>query len=594
MILAQRLVESLNRFTLCMIASGLLVSPASAQDSALVRLLKGGRVPPERQGTVLEMIGKRGSAADLGYVFERALEPGGFAPAVRVKALEGLAEAAQNRRLRPDGALERIGSIVGDPGSDVSLRRAATRLAGRWQLEPLADAFHELAASRDVDATLSIAAIEALAELGGGAGRSRLLRLAEPGRGRDLTMRAVAGLARIDAEAAAERARSLIADSEDSDDLTPLIASFLDRRGGSEILAAALAKAPVSPDAAKRGLRAMYALGRSDAELVAVFSKQANLDAEVQPFTEAELAALVMEVHAKGDAVRGEQVFLRADLNCMGCHAIAGVGGSVGPDLSALGSSSPPDYIIRSIMQPDESIKEQYQTLVVLTNEGQIHQGIVADKDDQRIVLKEAAGTTREIPTASIEDQRTGGSLMPRGLANLVTHGEFVDLVRFLWELGKPGPYAIPSPGLARRWRVPRDVPEGMRVGLPDPVTLGSLTVEADPSRLRTVYAPISGEVNFDEVGQVSNAPVVYLMAELEVTAVGNVIVEPDSPEGLASWFDLQPLTLTDGRFASFLPNGRHSLIVRVDRRARASKTLRVELRKNEGSSTAFSMVGGP
>ena len=34
---------------------------------------------------------------------------------------------------------------------------------------------------------------------------------------------------------------------------------------------------------------------------------------------------------------------------------------------------------------------------------------------------------------------------MPKGLVNFMTRAEFVDLVRFLSELGKPGPYAIRS-----------------------------------------------------------------------------------------------------------------------------------------------------
>ena len=67
---------------------------------------------------------------------------------------------------------------------------------------------------------------------------------------------------------------------------------------------------------------------------------------------------------------------------------------------------SPPDYIILSILVPDQSIKEQYQTLVVLTNDGQVYQGIVTDKDNQRIVLKEATGALRVVPVNSIEDQK--------------------------------------------------------------------------------------------------------------------------------------------------------------------------------------------
>ena len=128
----------------------------------------------------------------------------------------------------------------------------------------------------------------------------------------------------------------------------------------------------------------------------------------------------------------------------MSCHSLSKAGGDVGPDLSSIGQTSPPDYIINSILNPDQSIKEQYHTLVVLTSDGQVFQGIVTDKDDQRIVLKEATGATRAVPVASIEDQKPGGSLMPKGLANLMTRAEFVDLVRFLSELGKPGPYADP------------------------------------------------------------------------------------------------------------------------------------------------------
>ena len=40
---------------------------------------------------------------------------------------------------------------------------------------------------------------------------------------------------------------------------------------------------------------------------------------------------------------------------------------------------------------------------------------------------------------------------MPKGLTNTATRGELLDLVRFLSELGKPGPYALrPSPTIQR------------------------------------------------------------------------------------------------------------------------------------------------
>ena len=39
----------------------------------MVKMLRGGRVPAERQGTVIDMIGKRGGAADLDFLLEQAL-----------------------------------------------------------------------------------------------------------------------------------------------------------------------------------------------------------------------------------------------------------------------------------------------------------------------------------------------------------------------------------------------------------------------------------------------------------------------------------------------------------------------------------------
>ena len=150
--------------------------------------------------------------------------------------------------------------------------------------------------------------------------------------------------------------------------------------------------------------------------------------------------------------------------------------------MSAVGQISPPDYIINSILNPDLAIKEQYNTLVVLTVEGQVFQGIVTDKDEQRVVLKDATGATRVVPVASIEDQKPGGSLMPKGLANLMTRAEFLDLVRFLSELGKPGPYAIRPVPAIQRWKVlkavPTDlaksVPGGQHVSGPGPCALGT------------------------------------------------------------------------------------------------------------------------
>ncbi len=434
-----------------------LADDAPPADSALVRLLKSGRVPEARQGAIIEMIGKRGTAADLTFVYEQAVTPRGFSQPLKIKALEALAEAASNRGIRPEKNRDQLVSLIETKANApaTGLEKAAVQLAGVWKLDAAADALRSLAVSVTLDEGLRREALNALAAIGGSVGRGQIAALAGPGQPVATRMLAVAALAKLDINSAAARAVDILTTSQTpATDLTPLIAAFLTRQGGADVLAAAIGQHPLTADAAKLALRSVYALGRADAALVTALSRAAGLSAETRTLSPAELNQLVAEVAANGDPARGERVFRRADLNCMSCHAVSKAGGEVGPDLSSIGQTSPSDYIINSILNPDQAIKEQYHTLVVQTSDGQVFQGIVTDKDEQRIVLKEATGAPRVVPTASVEDQKPGGSLMPKGLANLMTRAEFVDLVRFLSELGKPGPYAIRSIPTIQRWRV--------------------------------------------------------------------------------------------------------------------------------------------
>ena len=224
-----------------------------------------------------------------------------------------------------------------------------------------------------------------------------------------------------------------------------LLDAFLDRQGGGEKLAAAWRQRPMPGDTAKLALRHMYLAGRSDAPLVDVLSKAAGIDAEKAPPTPEELVKLSAEVLATGDPQRGEAIFRRGDLGCLKCHSISGAGGDVGPDLSPVGATSPVDYVITSILHPDLSIKESFLTRNFITTDGMIHQGIVVDRDDKRVIIKDATGKRVTIPSADIEEESEGRSLMPKGLASFLTQPEFFDLVRFVGELGKPGPYAVRS-----------------------------------------------------------------------------------------------------------------------------------------------------
>ncbi|MEO6807961.1 MAG: hypothetical protein ABI353_02485 [Isosphaeraceae bacterium] len=567
-------------------------------DSPLVKLLKSGRVPEPRQGTIVEIIGQRGNVDDLAYLYQQALRPEGFPEPVRQKAFDALADAARTRKLKPSGDLSGLGGLIqakdAKARTDSKFRLKAIRLAGLWKLEPLGEPLRAIALSRDAAETVRAAAIDALAEIGGKAGRASIDELTKAGRPLEVRALAVAALARLDPGSAISAALAVLRDAGGLNPrvIEPMLAALINRRDGAEALAKAVNRDKLPADAAKLALRSIYALGRADPALVAALSQAAGIDAEVKPLSQSELDQVIADVQAKGKADRGEDIFRRPDLNCTNCHALSGAGGGIGPDLSALGASSPVDYIINSIMLPDQAIKEEFLTKVVLTTDGQLFHGIVVDKDDTRLVLKEATGEHRTIPADDVESDKDGGSLMPKGLVNFMTRAEFVDLVRFLSELGKPGPFAIRPTPTIQRWRVLKPVSEPLARDVPDAETFRDLVLKVDPSRWLPAYAKVSGGLPLAELATETGGKVLYLQGEIDVSAAGPVVFHLDSTEGVHAWLDDTPEPDKES-FTADLTSGRHALTLRVDTAARPTAQVRVEVSRAEGSAAEFAVVGG-
>ena len=138
-------------------------------------------------------------------------------------------------------------------------------------------------------------------------------------------------------------------------DPSPLINALLQRKGGPEELAAALANKKLPPDAAKVALRTLDASGRQIPALSEALTKAGGLTSGPRELSADEMKALVAEVAVKGNAHRGEAIYRRKELNCLKCHAIGGAGGRVGPDMLSLGSSAQIDYIAESLLAPNDS-----------------------------------------------------------------------------------------------------------------------------------------------------------------------------------------------------------------------------------------------
>jgi putative heme-binding domain-containing protein len=571
-----------------------LLSCATARaESPYVKFLKSGRVPPERMGAVLSLIAKNGDADDLRYVLEQTTAADGFPAEVKPAALDTLWEAATTRNIKPSGDLTVLKSLLTGDASAAS-KLTALKLVGLWKVTELGSDIEALAVNPKTPPAVRKAALTSLGGLGGDAARATFIKLAAPGNPLDARILAVAGLAQFDTPAAAKEAVSVLTAMTENDDPAALIDAFLAQQDGVATLAAALADAKIPADAAKLALRHMYSIGRTDEALINILSSAAGISTEVPPLNDQELKALVAEVNAHGDAARGELLFRRHDLSCMKCHAVSGAGGNIGPDLSPLGQSSPVDYVITSILTPELSVKEEYQLAKVLTSEGKLHVGIVVEDNPERIILKDAEGGRVTIPKDDAEEVIRGGSLMPKGLANFLTHGELLDLVKFVSELGKPGGnYPVRTLPTVQRWRVLTEVPEKLALEVPKVDTFQAEVLSAHS--WLPAYGKVNGDLPLAELVKQCGSTTLYLQAEVDVTTAGNVSVEVAAgASGITAWMDEESLVLVDGRATIKLEPGRRQLTLRVDTLLHAGPAIKVLVRPGAVEPAEYTVVGGP
>lgn len=291
---------------------------------------------------------------------------------------------------------------------------------------------------------------------------------------------------------------------------------------------------------------------------------------------------------------RGEKIFRRADLSCIKCHSLNGAGGDVGPDLRAIGTSSPPDYILHAILDPDRDIKEEFLTVLITTKDGKLYQGIVAEETEARLVLKDATGVRKMISKADIDEREKGKSLMPKGLDNFLTRGELFDLVRFLSELGKPGgEYAIKTEPTLRRWRVLEKTSEELLKDVPDDSAFREKVLNLAETQWTAAYAKVSGILPLDEIPGLSGQKVFYVRGDLDVKVAGKVGLKLDSNAGINLWLDGEAIALSDKTVVEVTP-GRHKLAFRLDAAKHGSAHIRVDLVKLDDSEAEASFVGGP
>lgn len=152
---------------------------------------------------------------------------------------------------------------------------------------------------------------------------------------------------------------------------------------------------------------------------------------------ERQIGEWVASARSHGSTALGAAVFSSARFACLSCHRVGHQGGTIGPDLTSIGSQRTADEIAESLLWPKRTVKPEYVAWDVATDDGLVLRGYVVSEDAQALRLTEtASGEIRSLPKSSISERSEIGTLMPDGLMAGMSSDERRDVLRLLLDLG--------------------------------------------------------------------------------------------------------------------------------------------------------------
>jgi putative heme-binding domain-containing protein len=147
--------------------------------------------------------------------------------------------------------------------------------------------------------------------------------------------------------------------------------------------------------------------------------------------------------YLKGNPAKGEQIFFdpNSPTPCAKCHTAkdaAGVirGGKVGPELTSVGGTRTPQYIIESVMDPSAVIVSGFEGATVETKDGDYITGMKKAEDATSVDMMIDTGEIVKIPKSNIASLTPEKiSTMPGNFRELLTMEQFHDLFAYLMTL---------------------------------------------------------------------------------------------------------------------------------------------------------------
>ena len=326
-------------------------------------------------------------------------------------------------------------------GGETALTDASIAAASALELREIGDAMSQLITNKETQQSTRVAALTALGKLKDpGLGQllnsltddydvlprllaattAQLVAQASPDQAVGLLKKSLSGIEvgqTLEGEGLVERQMALKTLGEMKD---PASADLL--KSSMELLAEDKLAAPIRLDAV------MAATARQDEACNALLeTHQQKLNKSGVPTDQ------YVDTLYGGDIKKGAKIFYgKTEVSCVRCHRIGGTGGKVAPYLSAIGKTHDRRYILEAIVEPSKQIAKGHAQVVVLTDEGMMHTGVVKEETDTLMALMDSDGNVTRVDKDMIDEMKAGKSGMPEGLHKLLTMSELRDLVAFL------------------------------------------------------------------------------------------------------------------------------------------------------------------
>jgi putative heme-binding domain-containing protein len=126
---------------------------------------------------------------------------------------------------------------------------------------------------------------------------------------------------------------------------------------------------------------------------------------------------------------------------CIVCHRLGKAGGFIGPDLTGVAGRFSRRDLLMNILEPSKVIDDKYRSTTFQMMSGSTVVGLVDHEDDEAVYVRvnPASPETTGVPKGLIVSREASPiSPMPRGLLNVLSETQILDLLAYLEAVGDP------------------------------------------------------------------------------------------------------------------------------------------------------------